>query len=565
MKRFLPALALLCIVPSLATSQGDGGSSDASAPYRPEKVEFRAPDRIKIAADLYRSDLGKGAPILLYFHDSHASREEYRHIARRLRAAGYNGLAVDLRAGNTANGPKSVTAKNAATRTRATSILDAEMDVARSFEWAHKRFPGSTVVGIGCSSSAGLVLRIAATRPELIDAAVLFSPAEVFASVGASKTFLREAAEKVSCPVFLSSARAEESDWRAIFDALPEGVGTLFLPKSNGVHGVRALENRQPVSKEVWPALLAFLDRVAPVEPGGSKDVPESAGGSGDAGDEERNESSATVGVEEAVSRRETRERSSTESGPSVLTRVVSFGASMTDGMGLPLHLSDVFSCMIRVDHEPIVNQGSTFFFMDPGKAGPAMVEAALERSPTLVVAIDFLFWFGYGSASLDGTPIEGPADRVALLEHGLELLDRFDCPIFVGDFPDMRDAVGKMLTPAQMPSPEGLEALNQRLSKWVASRDRVLLVPLKVFAKEMRSGKSVTIGRATFPKGSTSRLLQWDDLHPTLEGLCAIVDWMGIALVERGLAGEDELVLDYEELLAAARERASATEDESR
>ena len=52
----------------------------------------------------------------------------------------------------------------------------------------------------------------------------------------------------------------------------------------------------------------------------------------------------------------------------------------------------------------------------------------------SLIVAIDFLFWFGYGA----GKDAEG---RMASLEQGLDLLEGLMGPILLGDLPDVRHA----------------------------------------------------------------------------------------------------------------------------
>ena len=71
--------------------------------------------------------------------------------------------------------------------------------------------------------------------------------------------------------------------------------------------------------------------------------------------------------------------------------------------------------------HEPVQNFGDRLFFVQPEAAGRYQIEQALKAKPTLLVGIDFLFWFCYGDGSTD-------KDRLQRFEKGLKLLESVEC-----------------------------------------------------------------------------------------------------------------------------------------
>ena len=220
------------------------------------------------------------------------------------------------------------------------------------------------------------------------------------------------------------------------------------------------------------------------------------------------------------------------------LDNIVVVGASASAGWGLVLRylddeelvvtrlvtLNDVLQACVLKDQKRVLLEGSGLFFMDPEGIGSKQASEAHVQSPTLLVAIDYLFWFGYGNKGVDGSSIprgsEGHEARLKLLESGLSRLDRFDCPILVGDFPDMSEAVGYMLGTSQMPAPETLKALNGRLREWADDRDDVSIVPMAGMLQSMKMDKPFEAGRQQWPPNSRTRFIQRDNLHPTLDGL---------------------------------------------
>ncbi|NOT32181.1 MAG: hypothetical protein HOP15_17175, partial [Planctomycetes bacterium] len=136
------------------------------------------------------------------------------------------------------------------------------------------------------------------------------------------------------------------------------------------------------------------------------------------------------------------------------------------------------------------------------------------------------------------------------LLERGLDLLEEFECPLVVGDFPDMSAAVGKMLLPAQMPAQTTLPLLSKRVREWAAAREHTLVLPIAEIAAQIAAGSSLSagqefrIGRHSFPSGA--RLLQADELHPTLDGLGSVAQLLCDQLIAAELARADEFELEW-------------------
>jgi hypothetical protein len=232
------------------------------------------------------------------------------------------------------------------------------------------------------------------------------------------------------------------------------------------------------------------------------------------------------------------------------LERVIVIGGSMAVGFGAERSFADALEAAIRAPHRPVLCFGDGLLFTSPRAVGARQVESALNFEPTLVVATDFLFWFGYGSLDARGGPIERESERLELLETGLALLAGIECPLVVGDFPDMSGAVGKMLASAQMPDKTTLPLLSKRVREWAAGRKHTLVVPLSELVVQLASPSEIRMGRHTFPAGS--KLLQPDQLHASLTGLVAVSQYVCDVLVESELARE----ADFEFELAKVMER---------
>lgn len=202
--------------------------------------------------------------------------------------------------------------------------------------------------------------------------------------------------------------------------------------------------------------------------------------------------------------------------------RIAVVGASSTAGFGLvsdggaKARLSDFLNAAIEPEHAIVYDGGSELLFLNPEGLGTAQIAAAEAVGPTLLVGIDFLFWFFYG----DGATT---ADRLARLEGGLALLERFDCPIVVGDLPYMIKAAGGMIPWSMMPDAEGFAPANARITEWAAAHDNVTLVALDAVHEQLESGGRYTSGSFAWDPAKQGPLLQGDALHPNMPGTGAL------------------------------------------
>ncbi len=198
-----------------------------------------------------------------------------------------------------------------------------------------------------------------------------------------------------------------------------------------------------------------------------------------------------------------------------VLKRIAVVGASVSGGFGLEAEvggrvvLADALDAAVSGEHAPVVSAAERLFFIDPSMLAEKSVSRVLKARPTLVVAVDFLFWFGYGTVARE-------ADRLTRLEEGLAYLERFSCPCVVGDIPDMSAAIGTMLAARQVPKKETLRRLNDRIRQWAKKRKDAATLSLSAFMETLRAGKTVRLGAYA---GTREVLLQQDQLHTTLEG----------------------------------------------
>jgi len=210
----------------------------------------------------------------------------------------------------------------------------------------------------------------------------------------------------------------------------------------------------------------------------------------------------------------------------SLWKRIVMIGASVSAGftasepLGGPstpqFRLSRYVDAALLVPHEPVKNLANTFFFLQPELLARQQIEQALQAKPTLVLGVDFLFWFCYGEGSTD-------KERLRRFEKGLKLLESFECPLILGDIPDASAAANGMLRPDQIPSATAMVAANRQLIKWAASRPNVVILRLSEFMRTAMSNHSLTIRDYTLPEGKTLMLLQHDKLHSRPPGCAAV------------------------------------------
>lgn len=211
------------------------------------------------------------------------------------------------------------------------------------------------------------------------------------------------------------------------------------------------------------------------------------------------------------------------------LQRVAVLGASVSAGIGLDptanplagekskLQLAQIVDASIAGPHAAPWNGADFNFFSSPEGIAKRSAADAKAAKPTALVAIDYLFWLGYGP----GTD-EKRADR---LKAGLELLGEFKMPVLVGDLPDFRGAgTNPMYLPKQsIPPAESLAEMNRAIYAWAKEHKNVVVVPMAEMLRKLIVDEPFTVAGVTYEKGSKPRLLQADNLHTTLEGTCAL------------------------------------------
>ncbi len=218
--------------------------------------------------------------------------------------------------------------------------------------------------------------------------------------------------------------------------------------------------------------------------------------------------------------------------------RVVMIGASASAGFVVdePLggaettrcKLNYYFDAAIQPPHAPVKNLASALMFLNPEAFAPLQVAAATNNHPTLVIGVDFLFWFCYGDGSND-------AARAARFETGLKLLEQIHCPLVVGDIPDASYATNTGIISADMvPSETARRAANARLKVWAKAHPQVVVMPLAKFMRDTMANAAITLHGQTLPAGQTRALLQADQLHPNPHGAAILTLGILDALVTK-------------------------------
>ena len=218
------------------------------------------------------------------------------------------------------------------------------------------------------------------------------------------------------------------------------------------------------------------------------------------------------------------------------ISRIATIGASASAGYGVYFTRQDdpgaspsgmSLAKLLRIasgEQVVTIDLGTAAFFSNPTGIGTRLVNRAIQSKPDLTLAIDYLFWFTFGSVGVESARIRTVEDRLALLEVGLAQLDRITGPILVGDIPDMSSAEGRMLRKSQIPSSEAQQRANDRIRAWVAARPNARFFPLRELIEQLRRGASFDIAGQTWTVADAKTLILPDRLHPSLDGLIALV-----------------------------------------
>lgn len=163
-------------------------------------------------------------------------------------------------------------------------------------------------------------------------------------------------------------------------------------------------------------------------------------------------------------------------------------------------------------------SRADAMMFLEAERSGALQLERAKKQEPSVLLAVDFLFWFAYGQIDSTGKG-EGKA-RLERLQRGLALLDSVPCPMLISDLPDMRGASPRMLRPSMIPSTDDLKVLNEEIRTWASTRPRVRVFDLAATVARLKNeGVVLPCGDHEVPSGPGA-LLQKDLLHANRLGM---------------------------------------------
>jgi len=257
---------------------------------------------------------------------------------------------------------------------------------------------------------------------------------------------------------------------------------------------------------------------------------------------------------------------------PAPLAKIAIVGASVSSGMGLDpnadpmsgaeskVRLANVVEASLVGAHDPIVDESTLMFFTSPKGLAASTAKSANAAKPSMLVALDYLFWLGYGPGS--------ESARIERLDAGLKALEAFKCPVLLGDFADFNGAnVSRMmLAPENIPSKETLDKLNAQVAEWAKKHANVVVVPVAEMFRKLRADEAIEVRGNKFAKGSRAKLMQQDGLHTTLEGTCALWVIAIDAYLATKPAGVDEKAFECDVAkLAAKAPTALAGDDKSK
>jgi len=249
MKNYLSMLfCLCCIFLSFAQSDPD---------FSGETITFKASDGISVTADLYMPHKAT-APFIILYHQAGYSRGEYRSIAPQLNAMGFNCLAVDQRSGDKVNGVVNDTHKGAVAGNLPTEYLDAIPDMEAAYLYVKYSIKPDKIILWGSSYSAAILVYMGSVHHKNLSGILCFAPGNYFKI---NNKELETFAARITCPVFVTSAKSEYKNWKGIYDQV-KSEKSYFLHESEGKHGSKALWNDNPSHQAYWTAVTKFLNQL---------------------------------------------------------------------------------------------------------------------------------------------------------------------------------------------------------------------------------------------------------------------------------------------------------------
>ena len=201
-------------------------------------------------------------------------------------------------------------------------------------------------------------------------------------------------------------------------------------------------------------------------------------------------------------------------------------GASVSDGYEHTEKLGGPKSNALALDHfllkrinTPDIkfkNYSNRFTFISPVIISSRQVARAIKAKPSIVIAVDYLFWHLYGKFNSE-------EQRLKAFESALAKLDPVTSALVIGNIPDASHSINKMLGASQVPALKTIEQANITLNAWADKRPQTTVINLKSFMAKSVSNKALKLSLIEYPVGTTKNFLQSDMLHLTPSGVTAL------------------------------------------
>ncbi len=219
----------------------------------------------------------------------------------------------------------------------------------------------------------------------------------------------------------------------------------------------------------------------------------------------------------------------------------ISGGTGLEKELGAPGTLADVVQASLLFEPKVAVECRP---FAETSVAG-AQIQAAIDANATLVIALDYLMPYVYGAPADD-------AVRGQKVAAALKALEPLQCPIVLGDVPDLRYVLAlekPALVAGQVPSPEALRALNESVAAWAQTRKTlVVIAPVSMVYAQIEKNEAFTIRKNTWPQAWLPDLMQSDRVHTRLHGTIAL--WLaGLDVLCTARGDLDAMAFDWSAL----------------
>ncbi len=232
----------------------------------------------------------------------------------------------------------------------------------------------------------------------------------------------------------------------------------------------------------------------------------------------------------------------STQEPESETLHIAVIGASVSAGYGLDVRLSEVLDAAIG-DRKTITDLSSALLFLNPLGYANEVGQKLKKDAPSVVIGIDFLFWFAYGEKDFN--------TRKKDLQQALRLLEKLKCYIVVGDLPKFSESENIVLGSNAIPSDEELRVLNRIIQRWGKKNKKVTIFPLCSIVESIKKGEPIEINgvRKTYRQ---EQIFQPDGVHATQMGLISLAAIVLEKLSDDGCPLADSEVLLDPNLIAA-------------